>query len=99
MSDFDNELQVIIRKGHSDNPKAPPLRVDVVINGVKHTGGVWKWTRKDGTPVVDKQGGGMYIGKLEVDTWAQEQDQKGVAQARQAAQPDGGGFHNDDIPF
>jgi hypothetical protein len=43
---YDNEKQVIISKVISDNPKAPALRVDVLINGVKHTAGVWAWERK-----------------------------------------------------
>lgn len=93
---YDNEKQVIISKVVSDNPKAPALRVDVVINGVKHTAGLWAWDRKDGSKVLDKAGNGKYIGKLEVDTYEAEQDQKGVAEAK-AAMASAEDF--DDIPF
>lgn len=93
---YDNEKQVIISKVVSDNPKAPALRVDVVINGVKHTAGLWAWERKDGSKVVDKAGNGKYIGKLEVDTYEAEQDQKGVAEAKAAMAP---AEDFDDIPF
>ena len=65
---YDNEKQVIISKVISDHPQAPTLRVDVVIDGVKHTAGLWAWDRKDGTKVLDKAGNGKYIGTLEVDT-------------------------------
>jgi hypothetical protein len=95
---YDNEKQVIISKVVSDNPKAPALRVDVVINGVKHTAGLWAWDRKDGSKVVDKAGNGKYIGKLEVDTYEANQDQKGIVEANRALNAKADDFE-DSIPF
>jgi hypothetical protein len=95
---YDNEKQVIISKVVSDNPKAPALRVDVVINGVKHTAGLWAWDRKDGSKVVDKAGNGKYIGKLEVDTYEAKQDQQGIVEANRALNAKADDFE-DSIPF
>jgi hypothetical protein len=95
---YDNEKQVIISKVVSDNPKAPALRADVVINGVKHTAGLWAWDRKDGSKVVDKAGNGKYIGKLEVDTYEASQDQKGIVEANKALNAKADDFE-DSIPF
>tara|TARA_R110000772_G_scaffold221128_1_gene331530 strand:+ start:472 stop:765 length:294 start_codon:yes stop_codon:yes gene_type:complete len=95
---YDNEGQVIISKVISENPKAPALRVDVVINGVKHTAGLWAWDRKDGSKVVDKAGNGKYIGKLEVDTYEANQDQKGIVEANRALNAKADDFE-DSIPF
>lgn len=64
MAEFDNNLQVIVSKVVSDNPKAPTLNVQVDINGRKYSAGVWLWRRKDGSSVVDKNGNAQYIGKL-----------------------------------
>ena len=64
MADYDNNLQVIVSKVVSDNPKAPTLNVQVEINGRKYSAGVWLWRRKDGSNVVDKNGNAQYIGKL-----------------------------------
>ena len=95
---FDNEGQAILSKVTSDNPKAPPLRIDIVVNGVKYTTGLWPWQRKDGSAVVDKNGNAKYKGKLEVDTYEQKQDSKGMEQARAAAEPEG--FADlEDVPF
>ena len=94
---YDNEKQVIISKVVSDNPKAPALRVDVVINGVKHTAGLWAWERKDGSKVVDKAGNGKYIGKLEVDTYEANQDQQGIVEVNKALNTDDS--FEDNIPF
>ena len=96
---YDNEKQVIISKIISDNPKAPALRVDVVINGVKHTAGLWAWERKDGSKVVDKAGNGKYIGKLEVDTYEANQDQQGIVEANKALNAKADDSFEDDIPF
>ena len=95
---YDNEKQVIISKVVSDNAKAPALRVDVVIDGVKHTAGLWAWERKDGSKVVDKAGNGKYIGKLEVDTWEANQDQQGIVEANNALNAKAN-LKSDDIPF
>ena len=96
--EWDNEKQVIISKVISDHPKAPALRVDVLIDGVKHTAGVWAWHHADGTKILDKAGNGKYIGKLKVDTWEANQDQQGIVEANKAlnAKAD---FIDDDIPF
>ena len=96
---YDNEKQVIISKIISDNPKAPALRVDVVINGVKHTAGLWAWQRKDGSKVVDKAGNGKYIGKLEVDTYEANQDKQGIVEANKALNAKADDSFEDDIPF
>ena len=100
---FDNEGQAILSKVTSDNPKAPPLRIDVVVKGVKYTTGLWPWLRKDGSPVLDKNGNAKYKGKLEVDTYEQQQNANGMMQARTAADPapapTGAGSFDDDIPF
>lgn len=97
---YDNEKQVIISKVISDNPKAPALRVDVVIDGVKHTAGLWAWDRKDGTKVLDKAGNGKYIGKLEVDTYEANQDQQGIVEANKALNAKAkDSFEDGDIPF
>ena len=96
---YDNEKQVIISKVVSDNPKAPALRVDVVINGVKHTAGLWAWERKDGSKVVDKASNGKYIGKLEVDTYEANQDQQGIVEANKALNAKADDSFEDSIPF
>jgi len=97
---YDNEKQVIISKVVSDNPQAPALRVDVLIDGVKYTAGVWAWERKDGSKILDKAGNGKYIGKLVPDTWEANQDQQGIVEANKAlnAKPSVN-FNEDDIPF
>lgn len=64
MGDYDNNLQVIVSKVVSENPKAPTLSVQVEIAGKKYSGGVWMWRRKDGSTVDDKNGNAQYIGKL-----------------------------------
>ena len=95
---YDNTKQVILRKVQSDNPKAPALQVEFEFNGQKYRAGLWNWTRKDGSPVTDKNGNGMYIGDYERDTYAEEQQQQGMEQAKQAAQPEPE-LVEDEIPF
>ena len=70
MSNYDNNLQVIVSKIVSDKQKAPTLRVSVEINGTKYQAGLWPWTRKaDNSLVKDKHGNMQYKGKLEVDDY------------------------------
>ena len=69
---YDNDMQVILETVHSDKPNAPTYRVKVEMGGQKYQAGLWKWTKKDGTAVTDKQGSGKYKGKLEVDTYQAE---------------------------
>ncbi len=92
---YDNSNQAILKKVTSDNPKAPALRLEITINGQKYKAGLWPWTRKDGSPVVDKNGHGQYIGQVEVDTYGEDVQAQGMAQAQQAAEPD----FDQDIPF
>ena len=94
---YDNDNQLIIKKVTSDNPKAPKLRAEIVVNGQKLKAGLWPWTRKDGSPVLDKEGNGQYIGKIEEDNYAQNVQDNGLAQVKAAAEPDT--FHDDQIPF
>lgn len=89
---YDNEKQVIVSKVHSDNPKAPGLRVEVEINGQKYQAGLWHWQKKDGSFVTDKQGAKKYIGKLEVDTYGQEAKQPEMKPAETTPV-------QDDVPF
>lgn len=91
---YDNNLQVIVGKVVSDNTKAPTLRVNLEIDGVKYQAGLWPWKRKDGSMVKDKQGNQQYIGTLEVDTYRQDQN---IDQA--AAGTSSGVPFDDDIPF
>ena len=92
MSNFDNNMQVIVSKVVSDNQNAPTLRVNLEINGVKYKAGLWNWTRKDGSSVTDKDGNGQYKGKLEVDDFRPE--------GTQPSQPDYPAPElNDEIPF
>jgi hypothetical protein len=100
MSNYDNSNQAILKQVVSDNPKAPKLRLELTINGVKYKAGLWPWTRKDGSPVQDKNGKGQYIGRVELDTYGQEVQQQGIEQAKQAAQnPVAAEFFDDDVPF
>jgi hypothetical protein len=94
---YDNSMQAILKKVHSDNPQAPALRLEITIEGKKYRAGLWPWTRKDGSPVLDKDGRGQYIGKVEVDTYGEQVQQAGMAQAKQAATPDS--FEDPSIPF
>jgi len=91
MSNFDNNMQVIVSKVVSDKANAPTLRVNMEINGVKYKAGLWLWTRKDGSNVTDKAGNGQYKGTLEVD------DYQPQGQAPQPAPVDD--FGDQDIPF
>lgn len=69
---YDNSKQVVLTKVQSDSPKAPALRVNFEVDGTKYKAGLWAWTRKDGTPVTDKNGNQMYQGNYEVDTYTAE---------------------------
>jgi hypothetical protein len=98
---YDNSKQVIMRKVVADNPTptTPVLSVEWTDKqGVKQTAALWEWTRKDGSPVLDKHGNKMYQGNYKEDTYAQEQGDKGMEQARAAAAP-AVSFEDDDIPF
>ena len=55
MAEFDNNLQCIVKRvDPSKYKKNPPtLIVEVDFNGKKYSTGVWRWTRKDGTEVID----------------------------------------------
>jgi hypothetical protein len=64
MSEYDNNLQVIVSKVVSDKQNAPTLNVTVEIAGRKYSSGLWLWRRKDGSTVNDKHGNAMYKGKL-----------------------------------
>ena len=67
---YDNEKQVIVSKVVSDNDKAPQLRVNIELDGVKYKAGLWVWTRKaDGSKVLDKAGNAQYMGTLELDDY------------------------------
>jgi len=101
---YDNSKQVIIRKVVSDKPTAPELSVEFTgSDGVKYRAGMYRWTKKDGSIVKDKNGNSMYQGKYEVDTYAIDQQKQGMATARAAAEPvkDFAGFDDmeGDIPF
>jgi len=96
MSNYDNSNQAILKKVVSDNPNAPKMRLELTINGVKHKAGLWPWTRKDGSPVNDKNGAGQYIGKIELDTYGEQVQQEGIAQAKSAMTDD---FEDSSIPF
>lgn len=73
MSDFDNSKQVVLSKVVSDSDKAPAMRVNFEIGGEKFKAGLWAWTKKDGTPVTDKNGNQLYKGNYEVDTFQPQQ--------------------------
>lgn len=92
MSNYDNNMQVILEKVVSDKEKAPALRVKVEMNGVKYEAGLWPWNHKDGTPVTDNNGNGKYLGKLKVDDYQPDSPQQSHA-------PVGAGDIDDDIPF
>ena len=97
---FDNSKQVIVRKVTAQNPTptTPVLSVEFTgPDGVKYSAPLWAWTRKDGTPVLDRHGNAMYQGNYEVDTYAQEQGDKGIAAAKAVVAP--AGFIDEDIPF
>ena len=99
---YDNSKQVIIRKVVAKNPTptTPLLSVEWTDeNGVKQSAPMWEWTRKDGTPVVDKHGNKMYQGNYKEDTYTQEQGDNGIAKAKEAAAPDSWGDDGPDIPF
>lgn len=108
MSEYDNNLQVIVGKVVSDNPKAPTLNVQVEIRGKKYSAGVWPWRRGDKSLVKDKHGNMQYIGTLKEwdpeNPGAQRRGGRGAPtkadkvfeEAHAAAQAD---EFEDDIPF
>jgi len=90
MADYDNTNQIILTKAVSDKPNAPDLRVNFNVDGVKYKAGLWVWTKKDGTPVTDKNGNRQYKGKVELD------DYEPGAKAESKPEPE---FGDQDIPF
>jgi hypothetical protein len=96
---YDNNMEIILSKVVSDNPRAPALRVTFEINGQKYKAGLWPWERKDGSRVTDKDGNGKYKGKIEIDDYVPNQPANepppAPAQTAPAVEPDFG----DDIPF
>ena len=96
--EYDNSKQVIVSAVTSDNPKAPVIRVEFMNeNGEKQKAGVWLWTRKDGSPVLDKDGKKRYIGNYEPDTYAEKIQSDGIEDMNKAFEPEK--FADDDIPF
>lgn len=96
---YDNSKQVILRKVVTDKPNAPVLSVSFEMNGQKYQAGLWEWTRKDGTKVLDDKGNAMYQGEWKEDNYAQQVQDQGIAQARAAAEPAPDNFEDDSIPF
>jgi hypothetical protein len=90
---YDNNMQGVIAKVISDNPRAPTMRVNVEIEGVKWKAGAWPMKRRDGTVVLDKNGNTLYKFQLEIDDY---DPQAQVAQ-QQVKQEDVA--FDDDIPF
>ena len=93
---YDNSKQVVLSKVVHDNPQAPVMRVNFEVNGQKYQAGLWPWTRKDGTPVVDKAGNALYIGDWSEDNYAAKVQEDGMANAKAAAEPE---IADDDVPF
>jgi hypothetical protein len=93
---YDNNMEIILSKVASDNPKAPPLRVTMEINGQKYKAGLWVWDRKDGTKVTDKDGNAKYKGKLEIDDYQPTNTSPPAAPSAPQEQDD---FKDDSIPF
>ena len=96
--EYDNSKQVIVRKVVTDKPNAPVLSVQWEQGGQKFQAGLWAWTRKDGSPVLDKHGNAMYQGSWELDTYTDQVQKDGMAQAKAAATAPSG-VADDDIPF
>jgi len=61
---YDNDGQIIVSKVISSKRDAPTLRAQVEKDGVTYEAGLWPWTRKDGSKVLDKNGNQQYKGKL-----------------------------------
>ena len=79
---YDNNMQMSLFKVVSDNPRAPVLRAVFEMNGTPFQCSLWLKMKQDGTKVVDKNGNGIYGGKIEVDTYAQQRQAQ-----QQAPQP------------
>jgi len=95
MSQYDNNMQVIVSKVVSDKRNAPTLRVSVEIDGQRYQAGLWPWTRKaDNSHVTDKNGNTQYKGKLEVDDY-----QGGNGPSAPPDAPPPSNDFDDDIPF
>ena len=92
MTEYNNDMQIIVSKVISDKTNAPTLRVNTEINGQKYKAGLWAWKRKDGSTVTDKNGNKQYKGVLEVD------DYQANAPQQQPPTPNPMDF-DDDIPF
>ena len=73
MSNFDNDMQVILSKVDSTNPNAPVMRINFEMKGQKYKAGLWVWTKKDGGVVTDPSGNKKYKGKIEVDNFVPQQ--------------------------
>ena len=72
---YDNTRQVVLSKVASDKPNAPDMRITFEFGGEKYQAPLWKWTKKDGTPVKDKNGNQLYKGDYAVDKWEPEGQQ------------------------
>jgi len=99
---YDNTNQVILKKAVKEKDNSPDLRLELDVEGVKYKASLWVWTRKeDGSKVLDKNGNAQYKGKVERDTYGENAQRQGMAQARQAAAPDDflDDFESDSIPF
>jgi hypothetical protein len=106
MSKYDNDMQIIVRRVQSDEQNAPSMSAKFEMNGVKYEAPLWRWTRKDGTQVLDKNGNPMLKGKIKIDEYAERQGMKPqgepVNPARAAALKTAGvqgDEFDDDIPF
>ena len=92
---YDKNMEFILFKVVSENPKAPALRVNFEIDGQKYKAGLWPWERKDGTRVTDKDGNGKFKGKIEVDDYQPQSTPPAQPQPAATEQSD----FTDDIPF
>ena len=91
MTDYDNNLEVVLAKVVSDNPNAPTMRIRTEIDGVKYSTGLWPMKRRDDSLVKDKNGNQLYKGKLAVDDYEPAPKQTPPAEDSK--------FVDEDIPF
>ena len=96
MSDYGDEI--IIKKVASDNDKAPVMRAEITMNGNKYKAGLWVWTRKDGSPVLDKAGAKQLKGKIELDDYEPQSESKSSS-ARRAEAEVGRFADSNDFPY
>ena len=95
--EYDNNMEMVMGKVVSDNPKAPTLRVTFEIDGVKYKAGLWPMRRKDDSLVMDKAGKQLYKGKVEIDDYKPpNQDNRRPAQSAPEPVRD---FEDSEIPF